>query len=100
MSDPWVAWHKHSHDVRETTVEHNDDEMLKHMNHEAKGRGPVQARELARPHVKAWLPTLTQREDRTPRQHLDGQPLGQCTVRGALKTLRHWSPRCCCRSAP
>ena len=87
VADLCEAWRKRSHTVREVTVEHYD-EMLKYVTHETKGLGHVPALELSRPHVDEWVQTLARCGGRVTRQHPDGRPLGQRTVRGALKTLR------------
>ena len=87
VADLCESWRKRSHDVRAVTMEHYE-EMLKYVTHDTKGLGHVPALELSRPHVDAWVQTLARCGGRVTAQHPEGRPLGQRTVRGALKTLR------------
>ena len=87
VADLCQTWRKRSHTIREVTMEHYD-EMLKYITHESKGLGHVPALELSRPHVDEWVQALARCGGRVTRQHPEGRPLGQRTVRGALKTLR------------
>ncbi|MCM3576940.1 site-specific integrase [Micrococcus luteus] len=87
VADLGELWRKRSHTVREVTMEHYD-EMLKYVNHETKGVGHIPADELTLPHVDAWVQMLARCGGRVSAKYPEGRPLGQRTVRGALKTLR------------